>query len=222
MNRLFIHCPKNAGMSVRHAKLPGVVVAGEGSHKSPEYTAAVRAQMAKNNEHHGFEHARWRDVCADLQELPAFAIVRNPWARVASRYFFGLQVAKQGKPESKNYTFRNFDEFLEERHRWGDEPYYWHRATRGWYPQLDYVTDETGEIRCTILRCEHLAEDLRAYMNVELPPRRRNVTTETRPYQDLYTAAQRDTVAEWYAADIEAFGFTFESAATREVVWRLR
>jgi len=218
MRRLFIHIPKNAGMSIRHAHLPGVEVAGEGKHITPDYTEVVRVHMKANNEHHGFEHARWRDVRADLKRLPAFAVVRNPWARVASRYFFGKQVAKQGKPESQNYTFRTFDEFLDERHRWGEEPYYWHRAVRGWYQQLDYVTDEAGEVRCTVLRCERLARDLRLLTGFALPPRRRNVTEHGFPYQGFYSFPQRRVVADWYARDIEAFGFSFESAATRNVL----
>jgi hypothetical protein len=223
MKRLFIHIPKCAGMSIRHGLRGKVIVAGEGGHKNPEYTEAVRAHMKTRGEHHGFEHARWRDVREDMQRiLPAFAIVRNPWARVASRYFFGLQVAKQGKPESKNYTFRSFDEFLDERHLWGEEPYYWHRATRGWYPQLDYVTDEGGtEIKCDILRCEHLAEDLERYAGWTLPPRRRNVTEEKMPYQELYDCEQRKAVADWYQEDVETFGFRFDGAATRNV-WQFK
>jgi len=220
MNRLFIHIPKNAGMSIRHGLRGRIQVAGEGVHKSKEYTDAVRAHMKSRNEHHGFEHARWRDVRPGFTaSVPAFAVIRNPWARVASRYFFGLQVAKQGKPESKNYTFRTFDEFLDERHLWGEEPYYWHRATRGWYPQLDYVTDEGGtDIKCDILRCEHLAEDLKALTGWELPPRPRNVTETKVPYQELYDYEQRKVVADWYQEDVEVFGFRFEGAATRNAI----
>lgn len=219
MKHLFIHIPKSAGMSIRHGLKDQIVQARPDMHKSPEYTKAVREHMAKRNEHHGFEHARWRDLSEEAHKLPAFAIIRNPWARVASRYFFGRFVATQThKAESKNYTFGSFDEFLEERHRWGDEPFYWHRATRGWYPALDYVSDESGNMRCTLLRCEHLAEDLLHYMGAVLPPRRRNVTINTWVYQECYTEAQKRIVADWYALDIEWWGFTFDSAATRNVM----
>ena len=73
-------------------------------------------------------------------------------------------------------------------------------------------------IRCTLLRCEHLAEDLLHYMGAVLPPRRRNVTINTVPYPTLYNKERQAIVADWYAADIETFGFTFFSAATKAVM----
>lgn len=207
-------------MSVRHGLRGKISVATPEFHVSPEYTAGLDAHMAARNEHHGHEHARWRDLSKSAQSMPCFAILRNPWARVASRYFFGRQVAQQGKPESKNYTFRTFDEFLEERHVWGHEPFYWHRAARGWYPALDYVTDEGGEIRCDLLRCEYLAHDLYNYAGWVLPERRRNVTADTIPYRELYTPRQIQVVADWYAADIEAFDFEFDTPARRVPEWK--
>lgn len=219
---LFIHIPKSAGMSVRHGLKHEIKVAGNRNkdYGLPGYAKALEAYMEMRGEHHGRQHARWRDVCAELKSRPAFAVVRNPWARVASRYFFARFVATQKhKPEHVNYDAKqSFDSFLEERHTWGGEPFYWHRAARGWYPALDYVTDSEGEIRCTILRCEHLAEDLWKYRRWKLPPRRRNVTINKIPYQELYTNGQRKIVEEWYACDIETFGITFDGCATRNVL----
>jgi len=216
MTRLFVHIPKTGGMSIRQAHPPGVVLAGRGHQISPEYTRAVEAKMRQRGEHHGLEHCPWRYASDAYRALPAFAVVRNPWARTASRYYFARQVAQQGKPESVHYDAdMSFDEFLEERLAWGQEPYYWHRAVRGWYQQSLYVTDKTGSLRCDVLRLEHLAEELRAYMGATLPPRRRNVTAGGRPYRELYTERQVQIVADWYAEDIEFFGFDFDGAARR-------
>lgn len=219
MTHLFIHIPKCAGMTIRHGLKGRIVVAGEGMHKTPEYTDAVRQKMADDEEHHGFEHARWRDVRTDLRILKTFAIVRNPWARTASRYLFARHVLRTGGTHGRGYekTASSFDAFLEERHEWGGEPYYWHRAVRGWYPQTDYVTDEEGNIRCDVLRCEKLDLDLYAYMGVE-EMRSRNVTVKDSPlpWQYLYEDRRRiQIVADWYAKDIETFGFDFDKPATK-------
>ena len=212
-------------MSIRHGLAKDIVMAGPQQHKSPEYTQAVHAHMQANNEHDGYEHARWRDLNEKAQSLDAFAIVRNPWARVVSRYFYSQMVAFGGRTGIHKdlivYPDQTFDNFLDERHRWGAEPYYWHRAIRGWCPALDYVTDETGAMRCEILRCEHLAEDLKTYAGWTLPPTRRNVTPDwsgKRPFTEMYDVHSRKTVADWYEADIETWGFAFATTATKGTV----
>ena len=112
----------------------------------------------------------------------------------------------------------NFDEFLEDRHRWGSEPFYWHRAVRGWYEQLDYVVDEGGNIACDILRTELLTSELTRYFG-RAPDRRHNVTLGAQPYRMLYNARQIQIVADWYSRDIEVFGFDFHTTATRNCLY---
>jgi hypothetical protein len=210
---VFIHIPKNGGMTVRLGYKNQIVEAGPGTHKSEDYARAVKAAMAKHGEHQGLEHARWRDLRPDLQARRCFAVVRNPWSRVVSRYRFGLNTGGY-----RPYDYTTFKEFLDERHTWGNEPYYWHRAVRGWYPMLDHVTDEQGVLRCDILRTEHLVEDSQAYMGKTLPTRRRNVTRgDPVDYRTFYNDDQIQIVAEWYAKDIEFFGFGFSGPATKNI-----
>lgn len=212
---LFIHIPKNAGVSLRkHPGLQGRMLPADPYFlKSREYVKTLKATMDANGEHHGYQHARWRDVHPKVTDrLRAFAVVRNPWARTVSRWRFGMLAMEKGT-SPKGYCPDTFEGFLEERHIWGSRPFYWHRAIRGWYPQRDYVTDESGAIRADVLRLEHLDADLATYLDAPQPPRRN--TSGKLDYRELYTPKTIQIVADWYAADIETFGFDFDTGAQR-------
>lgn len=226
MRWLFIHIPKNGGMTIR-AKTSKIrkqiIVADRSTHISPQYSDAVKATMDKHRLHHGFEHARWRDIKPELtSQYKTFAIVRNPWSRVVSRYTFALLGARKGKVPH-DYSL---EQFLEERHKWGGKPYFWHRAIHGWYPQKDYVTDESGKLRCDILRFEHFNEDTVKYFGLSEPLDIRNPSQGERSddnktlvgrkdYRDYYTNTAKEIVADWYRRDIDFWGFTFDSTATK-------
>ena len=206
--KLFIHIPKNGGMTVRRG-VNNIILAGKGNHISPEYTQTLLETMTQRGEHHGYEHARWRDIRADLRDnYRAFAIARNPYSRVVSRYTF----AKVTGDKSGDKSFRKF---LNERHEYGDLEYFWHRAIRGWYPQVDYVTDDDGVLRCDVLRLE--SDDLKRYLGVDL--KRRGVSNRGEDYRDFYGPEEYDIVTDWYKKDIEFFGFDFDGAATKNV-WK--
>jgi len=216
----FIHIPKNAGMTIRRApELSRLIsISGPGNHISPEYSKNVLETMNKYNQHHGYEHARWRDLKDSLRKNKSFAIVRNPWSKVVSRYTFGKKL--HGK-----YTF---EEFLEQRHLYGKVPYFWHRPIKGWYLQKDHVTDEEGQLQCDILRIEHFDEDIKKYFNLTKSLHIRNVSNgkklnnktiveNKKDYRDYYTSKTKKIIADWYAEDIEFFGFTFDSPATKNI-----
>ena len=209
---LFVHIPKTGGMSIRRG-IPGrIITAAGGRHISQAYTNAVAETMARDGEHHGFEHARIQDWSKQLRrDHPAVAIVRNPWDRVVSRYLF----AKIAEDRSGR---QSFVDFLKEREQYGGRKYYWHRAIRGWYPQLDYVTDTTGQLVVDCLRFG--TADYMAYFDLDTPLPVRGVSnTQRLDYRKFYGPAERDIVAKWYEADIDFFGFRFDTGASRNY-WR--
>ena len=195
----------------RSAVLKGkIMVAGRGNHVSLEYSDTLKRTMDKSKDHHGYEHARWRDWRADLREKhKAFAIIRNPWDRVASRYWFGKRCIEHDKKVPAIYAdTSSFEAFLEERHKWGGKKYYWHRAIRGWFPAFDHVSDEAGNIRCDILRFETLETDLCKYFKLPAMTGPRNVTAYGNG-TGVYTDKTIQIVADWYAKDIETWGYDF-------------
>ena len=223
MKRLFIHIPKCGGNTLqREPRLDDVMVKFGRDQFPPQYVMAQREAMAKHGLKPQLAHCRWRDLRPEFTaKHRAVAIVRNPWSRVVSMFLFAKKINRETGgtnpltvPESTS-----FDEFLEQRHRWGNEPYFWHRTTVGWYPQLDYVANRRDEIQCDILRFEHHATDVCAYFRLETPVPRRNVTGEDYDYRRFYTDKTRKAVEDWYRVDILTFGFTFDGAATRNTIW---
>ncbi|MEP3277389.1 MAG: sulfotransferase family 2 domain-containing protein [Stappiaceae bacterium] len=219
---LFIHIPKNGGMAIRHAaQLEGkLVLANRRRLKSKFYADGVKNHMGKTGAQPGYEHARYRDVDVSVRRATrAFAIVRNPWSRTVSRFKFALQTRNDGVGK-ENYNRLAFETFLEERHAWGRENYFWHRAIRGWYQQEDYLLDEENQVPADILRQENLGEELRLYLSLQNDLRPRNVSkASSSDYRALYTDKTIQVVADWYAADIERFGFDFDVAATRNTLF---
>ena len=228
MRKLFIHIPKNGGMTIR--KNPDirrkVLLAGPDNHKSRTYTQGLEEKMSQTKDHQGYEHARWRDWKQDLKEThQAVAIIRNPWDRVCSRYMFAKKIQFHEGTQPTNYAdVSSFEAFLEERHKWGGQEYMWHRAVRGWYPAFDHVSDEEGNNRCHILRFENYNEDVKLYFGLLANPEPRNVTRVPNDeghtgygtsYKDIYTEETIQIVADWYQKDIDYWGFDFDTSATR-------
>lgn len=226
--KLFIHIPKNGGMTIRKNQQirRQVLLASPDNHKSREYTRGLEEKMAHTKDHQGYEHARWRDWKQDLREThQAVAIVRNPWDRVCSRYMFAKKVMEYEGTQPESYAdVSSFESFLEERHKWGEQEYMWHRAIRGWYPAFDHVSDEEGNNRCHILRFENYNQDVKLYFGLLTDPEPRNVTRVPNDkgktgygtsYRDIYTKETIQIVADWYKKDIEYWGFDFDTSATR-------
>ena len=136
---------------------------------------------------------------------------------MVSRYFFAKKVIEVEKKEPVGkHKIDSFEHFLEERFEWGDKPYMWHRAIRGWYPAYDHVTDEKGKLRCDMMRFDHLNEDLCKYFNIPKMTRARNVTALNKgTYKDIYTPQTIQIIADWYKKDIDFWGFDFDTGPTK-------
>ena len=223
--KIFIHIPKNAGMTIRHSPYlkDKILVAGASLHKNTLYTKQLGDTMASFGDHHGNEHSRWRDLNPDYtRKYKAFAIIRNPWDRVVSRYFFAKKVIEVEKKVPASYAdVTSFEAFLEERHKWGHKDFMWHRAVRGWYPAVDHVTDLQGDLVCDIISYENYNQDLCDYFNLTEMSRARNVTAlNSGSYMDMYTSQTIQIIGDWYKKDIDTFGYDFNSGPTKNT-WRL-
>jgi hypothetical protein len=131
-----------------------------------------------------------------------FAVERNPWDRQVSLY--AHRAWKKGKPadhfdgDMRSRLYRN-TEYV----RLNNWSIY---ATGG-----DIVADR-------VMRYERLSDEidtLFATLGIPGPiemPRLRSYISDRPHYSTYYSDATRDLVAGWYAREIDALGYTFESA----------
>lgn len=227
--KLFIHIPKNGGMSIRHKHsilVNKIIVPKTNILVSEDYVnnfVAKMKQMKRPNI--PAEHARWKDINLSVRMAhDAFAVVRNPWDRVVSRYMFKAY-------QTPGYLEEvSFEQFLEERHLYeGDAgKYTWHLAIKGWFPAADYVTDNKGVLKCDMMRFGHMHEDVAKYFNMAPNTKLyiRNVSNgkksddkhsvvERKPYQEFYNDKTIQIVADHYKKDIDLWGFDFDTEAQK-------
>ena len=127
MIKMFVHIPKNGGMTIRKNKQirQKVLLSGPDNLKNAEYVQGLTKKMHDTKDHAGYEHGRWRDWRQDVRDTyQAVAIVRNPWDRVCSRYMFAKKVMEFEGTQPEGYAdTSSFEAFLEERHKWGGQEY---------------------------------------------------------------------------------------------------
>jgi Sulfotransferase family len=204
---LYVHIPKTAGNSINRAF-------GNDweNHKDLERYAAETAP-------------------AVFASYYKFAIVRNPWERIFSDYNY--QKKKSRDPASKLFLFKENGEtrpfrewvsaILADPHRydpsrWGGEV---SPGIHRWSPQVEWIS-LGGKIAVDrVLRLEELGDDFATVCarvglrGRKLPRRNRRLHWH---YSWYYDDETRDRVAAYYAKDISAFGYQFDSVPAR--IWR--
>ncbi len=125
-----------------------------------------------------------------------FSIERNPWDRQVSYYYYFHR-----DPETRP----DFETYLR------DSRYKARMDNFSIYALGDAIAVDR------VLRYEKLAEDFASVMDrlgISDPPELPHAKGRSRPdeadYRALYTAQTRDIVADWYAREIDAFGYRFD------------
>ena len=150
----------------------------------------------------------------DWDKYFRFAFVRNPWERLVSWYSMVTKFRKSGN-ELWQYVRENSSNFEEFIHNCTDEVeirdgVYYSFA----YNQLDYVTDEDGDLLVDFIgRLENFDDDVRRVFDrvgveIELVPHR-NRSKHTH-YSAFYTPETEEIVRQRFERDIEYFGYEFE------------
>ena len=197
---IFIHIPRTAGKSVQKF-------------------------FGKNWHNH-------KDISRYAQELEPriyasyykFAVVRNPWDRMLSDYNY--QKKKDYPDNQRLFTHderghhRSFQEWLEavlsdpfryDQAKWGAQV---SQGIHRWSPQVDWIS-MNGKIAVDrVLRMENLQEDFAELRRIlGLPSRAlpcRNWKFHWH-YSYYYVESTKRLVENYYAKDIESFGYRFDS-----------
>ena len=143
---------------------------------------------------------RWADRLS-------FTFVRNPWEKVASHYHYRVKTNQTGLGDHPI----GFNEWVALAYGERDSRYY--DQPRMFMPQMDWITDDTGEVMVDFVgRFERLHDDFefvcrRIGRSARLPHLKRSHDED---YRRLYSAESIGIVRDRFAIDIEAFGYVFE------------
>lgn len=196
----FIHIPKNGGVAIRAVlkKDPNIVLS------NPYHIRVIDYESPESKRF--------------------FAVVRNPWSRVVSRFLFAKQKCAEwpiGDLRRNYIENASFEEFVL------DAPTFeipehpgkpWLGPFANWYDQLCWVTDHHQSIAASIIRFEYLESDLSRFLGRRIIVRKRNVTKIRNDYRRLFNTRTIEAVATIHKRDIELFGFSFEGSATKNII----
>lgn len=198
----FIHIPKNGGNSVRAA-------------------LQRRSDVSISKPF----HYRYVDIADKVgRDLRFFCIVRNPWSRTASRFTFAKQNSTLWAPDDPRRLYisnASFEDYVKDQRVFSipehpDQP--WMGPMNSWFNQLEWARDEENRVVCDCLRLEFLNDDMSDYFGELIRISRKNVTKERYDYRSLYTDELAEVVGKTFQDDIDYFGFSFDSAATRNII----
>ena len=216
---LFIHIPKNAGTSIKN-NLRVISVSEkyvskyrqDPIHLDPMSSHTLASAATSFVAHTPFNLLEKGMVSTFDRK---FAVVRNPWARVASLYNYSQSNTMKSFKGTWYYEEPiSWELFLDRMDSFKMTPnYYWAPPYKHWGNQSDWVM-ERGKVKVDILRYENLKKDLENYFDqsIDLPYMNKGPEVDYRTY---YTDEQAEKIAKWFNYDIQLWGFSFESGATK-------
>ena len=183
---IFIHIPKTAGNSLTD------ILAPYSDHQVIIHGNSLGKDQGRNLENlPGLKHSPLsvlKDQIPHLDQYHKFCTVRNTWDRLISYASWEL---------GKNPTAEAISAFL---------------MHKKYKPQLHFIQIGGKLAIDTVLRFEHLAEDVKALcekLKIPFPGLKIVNKSQHANYRTLYTKQARQWVAQYYAAEIQLFDFKF-------------
>lgn len=144
----------------------------------------------------------------------SFAVIRNPFDRLVSQYFYRLQKNQALPPEKKKplgIKPIEFKEWVRETHVEYNS-FYRHNPSM-FQPQYVWITNKDGEVVIDfICRFENLSHEIDQVSkiigrDINLPHLKKSKRKDYREYYDSETI---EIVNSYYEKDLEMFGYQFE------------
>lgn len=150
---------------------------------------------------------------AEFNRCFKFTLVRNPWARMVSRYCYTHVEAEPSLLEKlRRGTTRNFHDL--DFDAWLGKRWKYHQSGKPATSQLEKITDLEGHLLVDhVGRLESVQDTVDrvsrevSISRLEMPHKNR---TQQGHYAQHYNQHTRDMVAEICRQDIEYFGYQFE------------
>jgi hypothetical protein len=194
---LFIHIPKTAGTSIEHylIKKDNVVI---------NYKDNVKNLFSYNGKYgfdHSLQHLTFKEILLlypKVEEYKKFTVVRNPYDRIVSEYYYHLQITRKWKKQ-KTEIQEDFEEFLNFYFNTNDT-FDNHKI-----PQYKYI-EGINENDIKIMKFETLKTDFMDFFNEELQYHI-NKTKRDKNYLDILTPNTIKKINEYYYEDFIKFNY---------------
>lgn len=134
-----------------------------------------------------------------------FSVVRNPFDRVVSIYFYRVRTGQSGLGD----RHLNINQWIEK--VWGEQDPAYFEAAALIAPCFAWLSDGEDLIVDEVLKLEHLDQDwdrVTGRLGIETRPGRVNANSHP-AYQDLLSPASRRTVEEAFAQDLDRFDYHY-------------
>ncbi len=206
---IFVHIPKTGGTSLSLAlegrAMKDDILLGD----TPKARRRRRRVQSATTKGRLWKHSTLRDIegllpDAELDDLFAFTLVRNPWDRAVSYYHW----LKEQSFDHRSVTLAqslSFEEFVTHAHI--------HRSLAA-TPARSYMRRADGREQCQLyVRLEQFDSDvtpLWEHLGFELTLPHENPSERAADYRSYYSDVSRQAVALACAEDIERFGYRFD------------
>ncbi len=212
---IFIHIPKTAGVSLTHAIMTSILgkdTSGEIGNLSDE----LKYQFLITNQQKHLQAKYYVNNKVISQKnwnnYYKFAIVRNPWDRTISEFFWRHELPDTHKSRKKNRQVPNsFKDFIHDcamriADREKPRGIYWSHAQT----QKSFVTNDKNKIILDeIFKFEELNEKVFIKrLSIPLELKKLN-TSYHQNYRQYYDDKTKDMVYKLYKEDIEMFDYEF-------------
>ncbi len=194
---IFVHIPKCAGVSINQTIFGGLA----GGHTTFEEYLSIFEPRCVNS-------------------YFKFTIVRNPWDRLVSAYFFlkkgGLSQEDRDWFNEELNSFADFDDFVK---KWVNKQNIW--KWHHFRPQYHYMLDKKGRIPLDFIGYfENLDQDFKYITNkigisCDLPM---NNKSKHKNYQNYYSEETKEIIRKVYSKDIRMLGYDFDSSPIRSKI----
>jgi hypothetical protein len=198
---IFIHIPRSGGSSIED------VIWSAGERTEANLWMGFIRPMHNKYQTGGLQHLLARQVRDEVgretfAQYFKFTLVRNPWDKAVSQFNYTMQTRPDLRQFAGISDHASFEEYLD---RIRAVPHV------QWKRQVEFLYDQNGELLLDMVgRFESFDADASAVferlgIKIAAIP---HVNRAVRPEKPVYSNEARDLIAEHYADDIKAFGYT--------------
>jgi len=204
---IFFHLPKNAGVSISNAlineeyslilkKISSYILRQIIGKKNNFYFSLKNKEIFFFNSHISCYNFYEKFNKNDFNSFYKFAVIRNPWDRMVSRYFYSKKISKK----FNNYTFEEFVDY---------DIKFNSRVLN----QFEFCTkDKNNFCLDSVIRFENINDDFAEVTNKIFKNKRKiqhlNMTNHSK-YKDYYNDKLKDKIYSNFKKDINFFKYDF-------------